>query len=121
MTNNNLTDSVISINTKESFKNLVIENNQPILIDFWAEWCHPCRALAPIIEEISILYKNQIKVYKINIDENPDIAHEFTVRSIPTLILFNNSRIVGRATGFLQKEKIINMIDEKLSLTPKKV
>lgn len=113
-------ESIIHIDTKESFKTLVLENNQPILISFWAEWCAPCRALAPVIKEISILYQKQIKVYKINIDENPDIAHEFTVRSIPTLILFNNARIVGRATGFLQKEKITNMIDEKLSINLKK-
>ncbi len=110
-------ESVIAITTKESFKNLVLENNQPILVSFWAEWCAPCRALSPVIKEISILYKEQIKVYKINIDENPDIAHEFTVRSIPTLILFNNSRIIGRATGFLQKDKITDLINEKLSIS----
>ncbi len=96
--------------TKENFENEVIESAVPVLVDFWAPWCGPCRMLAPVIEEIAEEYEGSIKVGKINVDEQGSLAMEFGVASIPTLILFKNGEIADTSVGFMSKEEIEEML-----------
>ncbi len=97
-----------------NFEKVVINSDKPVLVDFWAAWCGPCRAIAPTLEDISKDYADLITVTKLNVDENPEIAMQYGIRSIPTLILFKEGNIVGRLTGALPKEMIVNFINEKL-------
>lgn len=94
--------------TKENLKKEVLDETQPVLVDFWAEWCSPCQMLAPIIDEISE-EDNGIKVGKINVDEEMELAMKFSVESIPMLILFKNGRPVGKTVGFQSKDEIMKM------------
>ena len=85
--------------TKENFDKEVLESNEPVLLDFWADWCGPCRMVSPIIDEIAKEVKGQAKVGKINIDEETELAKEYKVMSIPTLILFKNGLLVTQVVG----------------------
>ena len=84
-----------------SFKQSVIDNsnNQPVLVDFWAEWCGPCKALGPILESVSVEFEGKVVVKKVNIDENPEAPANFGIRSIPTMILFKNGSIADTKIG----------------------
>lgn len=99
---------------RTNFEKLIINSEKPVLVDFWAAWCGPCRAIAPTLEEISEKYADYITVAKLNVDESPEIAGEFGIRSIPTLILFKDGKIVDRSTGAFPKEMILNFLNEKL-------
>lgn len=94
--------------TKENFKEEVLNETQPVLVDFWAEWCSPCLMLAPIIDEISE-EDNGIKVGKINVDEEMELALKFSVESIPMLILFKDGKPIGKTVGLQSKDKIMKM------------
>lgn len=96
--------------TDQSFEATVLKSSTPVLVDFWAEWCGPCRGLAPKLEEIASEMKTQIKVVKINIDENPETPSKFGIRSIPTMILFKNGQGVEQLLGNLPKENIVEML-----------
>ena len=97
--------------TNINFDEVVISNPMPVLIDFWAEWCTPCRMLSPIVDEVAKDYEGKIVVGKVNIDEQTDLAQRFGVMSIPTLILFKNGKIEKKSIGVVGKDKISNMID----------
>lgn len=101
--------SVINV-TKDSFKSEVTSSDRPVLIDFWASWCGPCQALAPTIDEIAA-EQTAIKVGKVNVDEQPDLARQFRVMSIPTLMVFKNGEMVRREVGGRSKEEILAMVD----------
>jgi len=98
----------------DNFENEVLNSKIPVLVDFWAEWCGPCRALAPVIEEISEEYGENLKVGKVNVDENPGAPSAFEIRSIPTLILFKDGAVVERFVGALPKNNIVCLIDSAL-------
>jgi thioredoxin 1 len=100
--------------TELSFDELVTNNAKPVLVDFWAEWCAPCRMLSPVVDEVASSYEGKIVVGKVNIDEQPTLAQKFGVMSIPTLILYKNGKIENKSIGVVGKDKISGMIDSVL-------
>ncbi len=101
----------MSINvTKENFKREVMQSDKPVLIDFWAPWCGPCRRVAPIVDEISEETSGTIKVGKINIDEQPELAEHFQILSIPTIIVMNKGKVKSSAVGAKSKSAILEML-----------
>lgn len=98
----------------ENFTKEVINSHVPVLVDFWADWCGPCRIVAPTLEEISKEYGDKIIVGKLHVDENPDTASAYNIRSIPTMILFKDGKEVDKLIGAQPKEAIINFVNERL-------
>ena len=98
----------------ENFDADVIDSEVPVLLDFWAEWCAPCKMIAPILTEIAEEYKGRLKIAKLNIDENPSIPPKFGIRGIPTLILFKNGTVEGQKVGALSKSQLTAFLDTNL-------
>ena len=96
---------VLNIGDSE-FNKEVIESQQPVLVDFWATWCAPCRAIAPAVEELATQYKGKVKVAKVNIDENQEIPQQYGVRSIPTLLVFKGGAVVEQIVGAVPKARL---------------
>ena len=101
--------SVLHI-TKENFENEVLKSDRPVLLDFWASWCGPCRMVSPIIDEIAEETTDK-KVCKINVDEQPELAQAFGVMSIPTLVVIKDGEVVGQSVGVKSKEAILHMLN----------
>ncbi len=97
--------------TSDDFKSEVVESDTPVLVDFWAEWCGPCKVIAPVVEELATDYKDKIKFGKVNVDDNNMVASEYGVRSIPTLLIFKNGTVVNQIVGAVPKEKITDILD----------
>lgn len=97
-----------------AFESDVINSDSPVLVDFWAEWCNPCKMIAPILEEVASEYNEKVKIMKLNIDENPETPPKFAVRSIPTLILFKNGQVIATHTGSLNKSQLTAFLDSHL-------
>ncbi|MCG2711277.1 MAG: thioredoxin [Candidatus Omnitrophica bacterium] len=95
--------------TTENFEQEVVKSDLPVLVDFWAQWCGPCRVLTPLIHELVNEYKGKVKVCKLNIDDAPDVAARYGVMSIPTVMVFNNGQVVGESVGVVSKEKLVSM------------
>ena len=95
--------------TKENFEAEVMNSDRPVLIDFWAPWCGPCRMLSPTISEIAEEYGDKVKVCKVNVDEQGELASTFGVMSIPTLVFIKEGKIVNSVTGVRPKDQIVNM------------
>ena len=102
--------------SEEDFEKEVIISKVPVLVDFWAEWCAPCKMLTPILEELSNEFKNKVLVVKVNLDENQDLAMKYSIRSIPTLLLFNNGELLDSKVGLLPKADLISWINSKFIL-----
>ncbi len=100
--------------TDASFEQDVINSTKPVLVDFWAEWCGPCRALGPVLEEIAVHYGEKISVVKVNIDENPQTPSQYGVMSIPTLILVKNGQVAATKMGLLSKSQLSAFIDSNI-------
>lgn len=100
--------------SQENFKTSVIESSGPVLVDFWAPWCSPCRMIAPVIDDLAAEYAGKAKVGKVNVDDNRDIAMEYGVMSIPTLILFKGGKAVERIVGFKPKSELGALIENHL-------
>ena len=92
--------------TEENFKNEVIESSTPVLVDFWADWCGPCRVIAPALEELAEAYNGKAIIGKLNVDEQPNLASQFGIRSIPTLLFFQNGEVVDQVIGAVPKGAI---------------
>lgn len=100
--------SAININ-RSNFQEEVIHSDKPVLLDFWAPWCGPCRAIGPVVEEIA-KERSDIKVGKINVDEQADLANKFQIRGVPTFLVIENGREIHRATGARSKSKLLELI-----------
>ncbi|MBG0744380.1 MAG: thioredoxin [Cylindrospermopsis raciborskii KL1] len=100
--------------TDASFKQEVIGSDIPVLVDFWAPWCGPCRMVAPVVEEIATQYEGKLKVVKINTDENPKVAGEYGIRSIPTLMVFKGGEKVGIHVGAVPKSTLSKTLEDIL-------
>jgi thioredoxin 1 len=108
-----MSDRTISI-TDATFEEEVLKSEQPVLVDYWAEWCGPCKMVAPILEEIAKEYEGKIKICKLNIDENPSTPPRYGIRGIPTLMLFKNGNIEATKVGALSKSQLVVFIDNHL-------
>ena len=93
---------------KSNFENEVINADKPVLLDFWASWCGPCKMLSPVLSEIADEYADVLKVAKVNVDDEPELAMKFKVSSIPMLVLFKDGRIVSTSVGYRPKDEILN-------------
>ena len=100
--------------TDASFKNEVLESTTPVLVDYWAEWCGPCKMIAPILEDVANEYAGKLKVAKLNIDENPKTPGDYGIRGIPTLILFKGGAVEATKIGALSKSQLTAFIDSNL-------
>jgi thioredoxin 1 len=100
--------------TNENFESDVLKAEEPVLMDFWAEWCGPCKMLAPILDQIAEEYKGRVQIAKLDVEESQSIAMKFGVRSIPTLILFKDGVVEAQHVGMLSKEQLTKLLDEKL-------
>lgn len=88
------------------FKREVLESETPVLVDFWATWCAPCRAIAPVVDELATQYKGKVKVAKVNIDDNQDTPQQYGIRSIPTLLVFKGGKVVDQIVGAVPRAKL---------------
>ena len=100
--------------TDKNFNSEVLQSDKPVLVDFWAEWCGPCKAIAPTIGEIASEYNGTIKVGKVNVDNNQQIAMEYGIRSIPSLLIFKDGTIVNQIVGSVQKDSITKLLNEAI-------
>lgn len=100
--------------TDATFTQDVLKSDKPVLLDFWAEWCGPCKMIAPILDEIASEYQDRIKIAKLNIDENPQTPPKFGIRGIPTLILFKNGTVEAQKVGAVSKSQLAAFLDSNL-------
>ncbi|AAO27238.1 thioredoxin [Buchnera aphidicola str. Bp (Baizongia pistaciae)] len=105
-----MTNCIVEL-TDGIFKQYILESKKAVLVDFWAEWCNPCKILAPILEDIAKEYEHKLIVTKINIDKNPNTAPKYSIRGIPALLLFKNSELVGTKVGALSKVQLKDFLN----------
>ncbi len=98
--------------TPDNFESEVINSDIPVLVDFWAEWCMPCKMIAPVLEELSEEYDGKLKIGKLNVDDNADLAAQYSIVSIPTMLFFKGGEVVKQQVGAVPKEQLKQSIDE---------
>ena len=98
----------------DNFEKEVIKSEKPVLVDFWAPWCGPCRAIGPVVEDLAEVYKDRVKVAKLNIDDNPKTAIVYGVMSIPTIVLFKNGNALDKVVGLVPKDRLEDLMKKGL-------
>lgn len=108
-----MSENVINV-SDSNFDSVILKSDMPALVDFWASWCAPCKAIAPVVDEMAAQYNGKIRVAKMNVDDNPATPGKYGVRGIPTLILFKDGKIVDQLVGAVPKSQIKELIDKAL-------
>ena len=106
-------DKIVHI-TDDNFESEVLQSSEPVLVDYWAEWCGPCKMIAPVLDEIAGEYKGRVKVAKLNIDDNPNTPPRYGIRGIPTLMLFKGGEVEATKVGAVSKSQLTAFIDSNL-------
>jgi thioredoxin 1 len=108
-----MAETVLQV-TDSTFDSEVLKSTIPVLVDFWAEWCGPCRMVGPVIEEVAKQYEGKVKVAKVDVDQNQRVATQFQIRSIPSLYIFKDGKVAGQIVGAVPKQQIISALDKIL-------
>ncbi|HMH68188.1 MAG TPA: thioredoxin TrxA [Pinirhizobacter sp.] len=109
-----MVNDLITHVSDDAFKAEVLDSDTPVLLDFWAEWCGPCKAIAPILDDLATQYQGKLRIAKINIDQNQKTPRDFGVRGIPTLIIFKNGKVEATQIGAVSKGQLAQLIDKTL-------
>jgi thioredoxin 1 len=109
-----MSENIINVD-QDSFQKAVLDSQKPVLVDFWAPWCGPCRAVAPVVEELAKDYKGKMDFAKLNVDEAPFVASKYGVMSIPTIIVFKGGKPVHQAIGYQPKDQLKKLLDNALA------
>ena len=109
-----MTSQFLGVATDDNFKGEVLKSDKPVLIDFWAPWCGPCKAIGPVVEELAGELKDSVKFMKLNVDENQKTALDYGVRSIPTLILFKEGKVLDTLIGLVPKKRLEDFVKKSL-------
>ena len=110
-----MANALIKHVSDSDFEAQVLQSSQPVLVDYWAEWCGPCKMIAPILDEVATGYEGRLQIAKMNVDENRDIPAKFGIRGIPTLMLFKNGQLAATKVGAMSKSQLTAFIDQQLA------
>jgi len=110
-----MASDLIKHTTDTTFEADVLQSSQPVVVDFWAEWCGPCKMIAPILNEVAETYQSKLQIAKMNVDENREIPAKFGIRGIPTLMLFKNGQLAATKVGAMNKTQLTAFIDQQLA------